>query len=292
MKIKKRYLTLIILLLIFSIGGYYLSGIKTFRKVNVVTINFPAMEETNTFINKDYQLSCFAQSSSDKVRLKSHYSYQLMVWNIFKGKSLGWQKTLQNYAQSSDFLLLQEATSNNQIPQQLSNAWYGVHGSAFAYRGDQSGLLLLSHFLPNRYCVASSKEPWIKIPKVVEALYYPIENSEPLLMINLHLINFEWRPQRYAEQLAEMFKLIQQHTGPIILAGDFNSWREARLSLLLELAKNSGLTQVVFEPDHRLQFMDYPLDHIFVRGVNVEKAWTEETESSDHNPLFLRFSIK
>ena len=82
-------------------------------------------------------------------------------------------------------------------------------------------------------------------------------------------------------------QLVSQHQGPLVLSGDFNSWNGYRMRIIRELIKEFGLVEVPFAEDHRLRFLSNPLDHVFVRGLNVLHATTEPTESSDHAPLLL-----
>ena len=94
-------------------------------------------------------------------------------------------------------------------------------------------------------------------------------------------------PTAYEEQLRTLMQLVSQHQGPLVLSGDFNSWNGYRMRIIRELIKEFGLIEVPFAQDHRLRFLGNPLDHVFVRGLNVLNATTEPTESSDHAPLLL-----
>ena len=88
-----------------------------------------------------------------------------------------------------------------------------------------------------------------------------------------------------------MMDLISRHQGPIILAGDFNTWNGGRLALIDELTQQAGLQEVQFNPDQRMRFLDNPLDHIFVRGFKINRALTMETDASDHNPLWVELEF-
>jgi endonuclease/exonuclease/phosphatase (EEP) superfamily protein YafD len=53
-----------------------------------------------------------------------------------------------------------------------------------------------------------------------------------------------------------------------------------------------GLIEIEFSPDNRTQFVNgMPLDHVFYRGLNVVEASSPVTQSSDHNPLLVSFSL-
>ena len=76
-----------------------------------------------------------------------------------------------------------------------------------------------------------------------------------------------------------------------MLSGDFNSWNGYRLALIRELAKQYDLQEVNFSEDHRLRFLGYQLDHVFLRGLSVTSATTLPTEASDHAPLLVEVDV-
>lgn len=185
-------------------------------------------------------------------------------------------------------MLLQEATG---IPAlyALNSAQFPtvLYTSAFEYLHQQSGVALFSRFMPQQYCAGAVVEPWIQIPKVANAMRFPLANQQSLLLVNVHLVNFELNPTHYVQQLRAMMNLIDKHRGPIILAGDFNAWNGWRSRVIAKLVQQYQLQEVHFQPDERLRFLGYPLDFVFVRGLKVWQATTLKTESSDHNPLLL-----
>ncbi|TNG89389.1 endonuclease/exonuclease/phosphatase family protein [Pasteurellaceae bacterium UScroc12] len=288
---KKSRFFLLVFVIIIGLGYHFLRPLTIFSQPKITTINLDTDNYQQTALSNN--TVCFRQHATTKENLAEKARYQLLVWNLHKGEDPGWQEAIQRYSAQADFLLLQEATEQNQIPHFLSApaSWHGVQAGTFAYYGDMSGVMLLSHQLPQQYCVGSENEPWIRIPKIAQAAVYPLSGERTLLVINLHLVNFEWNPENYHNQLREMFHLISQHQGPIILAGDFNSWSSKRLDLIQTLAKQYALNEVRFQPDLRLTFMDNPLDHVFVRDIKVLKAWTEASDSSDHNPLLVEFEL-
>ncbi|MGR6981724.1 endonuclease/exonuclease/phosphatase family protein [Testudinibacter sp. P27/CKL/0425] len=295
MKTVKRILFGLIVSAV-AIGGYYLYPLTIFTTPKIETLHLDPKDYRQAATVGENTLCydrTFVEDQSNAVPEQGKVRYKLLVWNLHKGNDPGWQAQLRQYADKADFVLLQEATEQNRIAEVLSQQhWYGIHAGTFAYDGDMSGVMLLSTLQPQRYCVGSENEPWIRIPKIAEAAVYPLAADRTLLVINLHLVNFEWNPSNYRQQLSEMFHLVGQHNGPIILAGDFNSWSERRLNLIQTLAQQSGLNEVRFSPDQRMTFIGNPLDHIFVRDIKLLNSWTEQTSSSDHNPLFIEFELE
>lgn len=288
---KKSRILCVLFALVIALGGYYLQPLTIFSTPKIETVNLNPQDYRQSAVGEN--TLCYDRTLPLNGELQAKARYTMLVWNLHKGGDKGWQQALLNYAGQADFVLLQEASQQNQVGQILSQKhWFGIHAGTFAYHDNMSGVMLLSTFAPQRYCVGSEVEPWIRIPKIAEAATYPLDADRTLLVINLHLVNFEWNPLNYSRQLREMFRLVSQHQGPIILAGDFNSWSERRLNLITELAQQYGLEEVRFNPDDRMRFLDNPLDHIFVRGINLFNSWTEQTDASDHNPLFIEFGLE
>ena len=215
-----------------------------------------------------------------------------MVWNLHKGQDAGWQQALNRLAQGRDLLLLQEVLNTQELATQYSSRFpTALYASAFAYLQQQSGVEILSQFAPHFYCAGSKSEPWIRIPKVGAAMSLPLPHGQALLLVNVHLINFEINPTSYEAQLRTLMQLVSQHQGPLVLSGDFNSWNGYRAQIIRKVINEFGLEEVSFAQDHRLRFLGNPLDHVFVRGLNVLNATTEPTESSDHAPLLLEVEL-
>ena len=219
-------------------------------------------------------------------------TFRLLIWNLHKGQDAGWQQALNRLAQGRDLLLLQEVLNTQELAAQYSSRFpTALYASAFAYLQQQSGVEILSQFAPHFYCAGAKSEPWIRIPKVGAAMSLPLSNGQALLLVNVHLINFEMYPTAYEEQLRTLMQLVSQHQGPLVLSGDFNSWNGYRMRIIRKLITEFGLVEVPFAQDHRLRFLGNPLDHVFVRGLNVLHATTEPTESSDHAPLLLEVEL-
>ncbi|MBE2897872.1 endonuclease/exonuclease/phosphatase family protein [Pasteurellaceae bacterium 20609_3] len=283
---------LLVAILGVAVAYHYIKPLKIFPQPEIDTINLPAPAHSEQVAQSTHNLRCFEHAPPAPIARKKRF--RLVDWNIHKGEDSGWQDKLSHYAEQADFLLLQEASQNNHLERILprSKPWHGIHAGTFSYHDAMSGVMLLANYLPQRYCIASEQEPWIRIPKIAQAAHFPLGDDRTLLVINVHLVNFEWNPKNYEQQLKAMFDIINQHQGPIILAGDFNSWRARRMRLLQRLVAHYGMQEVKFNPDFRKRFMHNALDHIFVRDIKVLNAWTERTQASDHNPLVMDFTLE
>ena len=270
--------------LIAAITGYLFYSLTIFSPVSIHFTTTPNL--TYHPIKKQDELICYQADQAP--REITQKTFRLLVWNLHKGQDAGWQQALNRLAQGRDLLLLQEVLNTQELAAQYSSRFpTALYASAFAYLQQQSGVEILSQFAPHFYCAGAKSEPWIRIPKVGAAMSLPLSNGQALLLVNVHLINFEMYPTAYEEQLRTLMQLVSQHQGPLVLSGDFNSWNSYRMRIIRELIKEFGLIEVPFAQDHRLRFLGNPLDHVFVRGLNVLHATTEPTESSDHAPLLL-----
>jgi endonuclease/exonuclease/phosphatase (EEP) superfamily protein YafD len=112
-----------------------------------------------------------------------------------------------------------------------------------------------------------------------------------MLVVNIHAINFTFGIVAFGEQLERIRPLLAAHPGPMILSGDFNTWRRRRSDILDAFANDFNLTPVEFDDDHRKMFFGQPLDHIYVRGLRIGESDTRQLNSSDHNPLLVEFRL-
>ncbi|WP_373767055.1 endonuclease/exonuclease/phosphatase family protein [Glaesserella sp.] len=286
---KCKKAVLIFLAIAVALGGYLSVTLTVFSPPQVTLIS---PHQTEFFIEKrgDNTL-CYHASQKPMAFVQSEF--RLLVWNIHKGLDSGWQSQLTQFSHDADLLLLQEVSSQQKLPSLLGNDFpYFLYAASFSYRDHFSGVGTFSKLAAQTYCASATKEPWIQIPKVGTVTQYPLTNGRSLLVVNLHLVNFEWNPTHYRQQLTEAFHFIEAHQGPVILAGDFNTWNRKRLQLVEELADTAQFKAVSFEPDVRFRFMGNPLDHVFIRGLSILQATTVETKSSDHNPLLIRLKLE
>jgi endonuclease/exonuclease/phosphatase (EEP) superfamily protein YafD len=92
------------------------------------------------------------------------------------------------------------------------------------------------------------------------------------------------------KQLRQAAIVIEHHDGPVLLSGDFNTWRGRRAEVVETLVEGLGLVPLEYEVDHRKRWFGRALDHIYVRGLRTVHATSMELASSDHNPMAVRFS--
>ncbi len=255
------------------------------------------------FKKRDYTLRYQANSDVELILPDQHIivnkplidvnHFSILVWNIFKQKRADCIQVLEEYADQTALILLQEAQNTAQLLNFITQ--YNKVADqvpAYSFNDIFAGVMTISNHLPQCAISFREKEPLIRVPKSALITIYPIANSvDQLLVANVHAVNFSIGVKIYHQQIRMLVNRIQQHQGPVILAGDFNSWSQQRLSLLYQLIYSIGLNAVNFPIDDRKTFMGRPLDYVFYRGLQLDSAKIICTHTSDHNPLLVHFKL-
>ena len=228
-----------------------------------------------------------ADAALDPARIR------VLTWNIHKEGDPGWQDDLARFAAGNDIVLLQEATLIDPLQRVLHDAglrW--VMASSFIYLDVDIGVLSATRVPFVAHCTQRVTEPLLRLPKSSVVTWLPIAGSTRTLAVaNVHSINFALLLDEYEAQFDGVAQALAQHDGPIILAGDLNTWTDARFAALDRLARQLGLTAIPFAGG-RSKFLGREVDHILVRGLEVTSAASIAVRSSDHNPVtaVLRFA--
>jgi endonuclease/exonuclease/phosphatase (EEP) superfamily protein YafD len=115
-------------------------------------------------------------------------------------------------------------------------------------------------------------------------------NKHNLKVFNLHALNFS-RISQYQKQLAQINAAAKSHEGPMILAGDFNTWSIKRYRLLLQMTSELGLTEAKISRKSKARHLYRHLDHLFYRGLRLDRIeMVDAVTSSDHIPIIARLS--
>jgi len=218
---------------------------------------------------------------------------RVTTWNIHKEADYGWEQDLAQIARADDVVLIQEAALLPSLSALLSGAglrW--VMASSFLYDTQDIGVITASRVSPVASCIQRAVEPYLGLPKSAVISWLPLAGSaQTIAVINIHAINFDLALAGYRAQLAALANVLAQHHGPIIFAGDFNTWSEAREATVAEVLSPLGLTEVRLPSDERSVFFGRHLDHIFVRGLHYAEARAIAVRSSDHNPVTVILRI-
>lgn len=221
-------------------------------------------------------------------------SITLLDWNIQKEKQQGWEVDLKSLSRGADIILLQEASLQAPLVDILrQEKMYWSFNSAFKQNGVESGVLTASTTPPLMSCGMRVSEPVIRVPKTTLVNTYGLTGSTlELMVVNIHGINITLGTGSYRKQMEEVQGIVQQHKGPIILAGDFNNWNEDRTALMANLVKTLSLQALRFDEEQRATFFGDPVDHILYRGLKPISYKVTPVLSSDHNPISVTFRLE
>ena len=233
---------------------------------------------------------CQKQSFGDKINL--------LVWNMYKGRNKGWEGDFMPLIQGRDLVFLQESilhTRHDQIfslPDRFEWVMARTHKSrhTLAETGVKTGSSVKS--LEQKFFLSPDAEPILKTPKMLLATTYPVlDGRGTLLVVNIHAINFV-SFEKFGRQMAQLVEVLENHKGPLILAGDFNTWNVERHKSLRVITEAMGLKEAVLTRKGRLLHMNQHLDHVFYRDMKLESASVlPHIRSSDHFPIEATFAL-
>lgn len=219
-------------------------------------------------------------------------SIRLTNWNIEKKGDPSWRVDLDRLAPDADLILLQEASLREDTITELDASLFWSFAPGYRSSRQVSGVMTLSTVDPITQCSFTSTEPFLRTPKATNITQFGLAGrEETLVVVNLHAVNFSFGLKSFKSQFDEVRQALARHTGPVILSGDFNTWRSGRLAVVAELAADLGLSEVEFDNDTRISRFGQPLDHIFIRGLTPLSSSTRVVSTSDHNPMVATFRL-
>ena len=254
-------------------------------------------------------------------------SFEVLSWNGLAGcrktiKNLAgfainctpkkWNGTFFEISKGKDIILIQEAYMDEDFLHIMDAfdtpySWnMAVSFIADKEKNIPTGVLTLSTATAQSVYPMRACEPIFPTPK--SALFTTFafkDHFEKLLVVNIHAILMGTENFKY--QLVSIKKKIDDHSGPVILAGDFNTMTKRSTEILKSAIKKpellqtitKGFNEVSFKIDKRVKSLfGYPYDFIFYRGLISEGAYTidlndkNENKVSDHNPLVVTFKLE
>ena len=208
----------------------------------------------------------------------------IVSWNVQKQRDMRLQADLHALfrQQRPTLVFLQEATAEL-LDSTLMTGHFAPSWHYPWLDGSATGVLTFSQVAPTRSEVMPTRwrEFFLATPKVALATEYLLPDGARLLAVNVHCLNFErWGTLKFRAQLTALQALMATHTGPILLAGDFNTWNQRRLRLVTALAQDLQLTEVgefscaLTTGDHQSAVVNWllgidrtlALDRVYYRG--------------------------
>ena len=233
----------------------------------------------------------------------------LVSWNVHKQHDARLQADLHALLrqQRPTLVFLQEATAElldvTLMPGHFAPSWH------YPWRaGSATGVLTFSQVAPLRSegIPTRWREFFLATPKVALATEYLLPDGARLLAVNVHGLNFErWGTLKLRAQLTALKELMAKHKGPLLLAGDFNTWNQRRLRLVTALARDLQLREVgefsgdLTTGDRRSAVVNWllgidgtlALDRVYYRGLSPLMASVLPLTSSDHRALQVTFAV-
>ena len=217
----------------------------------------------------------------------------LLIWNTHKGQDTGWLEEFAELSADQDLLLLQEASLNEGLRDLLLRETLSWNlATTFMKDRIETGVLTASQVTPASACVQRTMEPFLSLPKSTLISRYPLEGStETLLVGNIHAVNFTLGTAAFRSQLDRLASMLDEHAGPVIVAGDFNSWSQSRARVLDEiLTKSRFMRKVAFDGKGPRTILGRTVDHVYYRGLSVVAGRVLESDTSDHDPIWVQFA--
>ena len=234
----------------------------------------------------------------------------LVSWNVQKQSDMRLQADLHTLLrrQRPTLVFLQEATAEL-LDSTLMTGHFAPSWQYPLREGSATGVLTLSQVAPTRSEIIPTRwrEFFLATPKIALATEYFLPDGARLLAVNVHCLNFErWGTLKLRSQLTALKALMAKHTGPILLAGDFNTWNQRRLRLVTALARDLQLTEVkevagdLKTGDRQSAVLNWvlgidrtlALDRIYYRGLSPLTTTVLPFTSSDHRALQVTFAVE
>ena len=212
---------------------------------------------------------------------------RVLTWNIHKQADAGWDRDLARFVRDHDLVLLQEATLDPALRGIIERGglrW--AMASSFERDDRDVGVLTAAPVAASATCTSRVTEPLLRLPKSAVVSWFPLAGTDQTLaVVNVHAVNFSLSLGAYREQMDALGDALEAHRGPIVFAGDMNTWTPMRVAAVEEVTARLGLTPLAFQDDCRTAFMGHQLDRIYVRGLELVDATAIRVTSSDHNPV-------
>lgn len=218
---------------------------------------------------------------------------KLLLWNVHKHTHENWAHDFAEMGDKADIYLLQEVASSSPQNPTLAASRGKEWNIANSYETKDftTGVATGStaRALQARPARSPVYEPILRTPKASLVSHYAIEGrNDSLLVVNVHAINFT-RLWKFRAQINSLLPLLDNHRGPIVVAGDLNTWSPGRIKYLQEVLAKHGMTEA--KPRVAPGFLH--LDRVFTRGMKRKYGEPlHHVNSSDHKPLYFEFEYE
>ena len=216
----------------------------------------------------------------------------VLSWNAHKYANSRYFTDLKKLAEAADLIMLQEVLHTTGWQSRFLESIpfaFTFFKSFCTNRDEATGVQTGARFnLQNNFnLVSPGREPVTNTPKVSGISRVEISGHGSVLMVNTHALNFN-TGNSFERQMDQIATYIAAESGPVIWAGDFNTWNNSRQKYIDRKTRELGFVNVNPVNDDRTQ----KLDHIYVRGFTVVNAEVLKQTSSDHRPIIAVLKFK
>ena len=225
-------------------------------------------------------------SFSNLLQIRTTPEFSVITWNAHKLTDRNFMPDLIQLSHETDVILIQEAMHNSELQSILTTKFdfsFSFNKSFCTSDKQATGVMNASRYLllNNSTLVSPDLEPVTNTPKVSGYSAVSVPEIGVVHIINTHGLNFDIG-SKFDNQINKLAQFIQTLEGPVIWAGDFNTWSAGRLKHLDKKAKELGLSHLLPTTDNRSQ----KLDHVYIKGLEViDVQILENIRSSDHLPM-------
>jgi endonuclease/exonuclease/phosphatase (EEP) superfamily protein YafD len=217
------------------------------------------------------------------------------VWNIWKARHRHWLDDFRQLSNDRDLLLLQEAVSNAPSDRLFSSSnhwqWIMARSHRHPRTGIETGVKTgcIAQAVASQMHGSLHREPIVDTQKMLLQTHYPLSGGRQLMVLNMHAVNFVPK-RKYLAQMDQLAAVIAGHQGPIILAGDFNTWSTLRYASFADVVSNADLLEAQMQRSCKIRHLNKHLDHVYYRGLVLQAVESlSHVKSSDHAPIYVTF---
>ena len=218
------------------------------------------------------------------------------MWNLCKGAGgQSFEQDFRHIAANADIILAQEALmSQRSLATFHTPGFELVHAAAYRRNdGLRDGVMTACRVKARHQqrIICKYPEPVFKTPKSAMVTRYPLSGGhESLMVINVHATLIR-SIKGATKELHHLMQQVPAHSGPLILAGDFNTLTPRYLDTVCQVLDHYRLTHNPISEDPRGRLTS--LDHVFTRRLVTKNAKVRhDISSSDHYPLLFHFEVE
>lgn len=217
---------------------------------------------------------------------------RVSVWNMCKG--VGGELFEHDYRSlcyRSDLILTQEALlSKRSIETFCEQGFQTIHAASYKRRdGLRDGVMTVSRVASHqgtpKRVICKYPEPLLKTPKAALIQTFPMAGGKSLMVINIHATLIRLKAAA-VEEMEHLLTHLPKHDGPILLAGDFNTFTPGYLRAVSLVLQRLGLKYVPIPDDPRPKTQ--ALDQVFLKDLEVTRISIDTSiRNSDHFPIIM-----